>query len=246
MPRVEFGEKTHFDGGKTDFLELKNKDQKYLVRFLGSAIYDGKHFFKLPDGKWEVKQCPRIMQNEPCEHCEIFFQAKKEMKEMKAEFGEYDSMDVENKAKFKGLDNKAKTYGETTTFYYPVLNRETETVGILKCAPSIRWMLDEEHSNGVHILDFDYIVKRTEVPGKYYTLTRLDSSMIKALTDKEHEEITKAGAWDLDSMVYGKKSTFSLEQEDANEEAEPVDEELVEVPVDIDELLKTLDGELPE
>ena len=234
MPKVDFGEKTHFDGGKTDFLELKNKDQKYLVRFLGAAVYDGKHFFKTPDGKWDVKHCPRIMQNEPCSNCEVFFQAKKDMKEMKAQFGEFDSMTIENKAKFKSLDVKAKTYGEPTTFYYPVLNRETQTAGILKCSPSIRWMLDEEHSNGVKILDFDYIVKRTEIPGKYYTLTRLDSSMIKLLSEEEHDEVNKALSWDLDSIISGKKSSFSLEAEVKVAEAKEN--------VDIESLLEGFDA----
>ncbi len=239
MPKVDFGEKTHFDGGKTEFLELKNKDQKFRVRFLGSAVYDGKHFFKQADGKWNISYCPRIMNNKDCQFCEKFFEAKRLMKELKNELGEPDQMPVEKRNEYKRLENVAKTYGETTTFYYPVLDRETEQAGILKCAPSIRWMLDEEHSNGVKILDFDYIVKRTEVPGKYYTLTRLDSSMIKPFTEKENEEIDKALGWDLDKMVYGKQSSFDLSQ-DEDEEPEVTEEE-----IDIDEITKQLDGGLP-
>lgn len=239
MPRVDFGEKTHFDGGGSKFLELKVKDQKFHIRFLGSAVYEGKHFFQLDGGKWEIVQCPRIMHDKECAHCEKFFEAKKQMKVMKDEFGEVDSMDAPHKAQFKGYEAVAKKFGVTTVFYYPVLNRETEEAGILKCSTSIRWALDEEFSNGVRILDFDYIVKRTEVPGKYYTLTRMDSATIKPFTEKENAEIDKALGWDLEDIVNGKKSSMELEQpEEAVVEPAKAEEPTVKVSdQELDEIL---------
>lgn len=229
MPKVEFGQKTHFDGGKSDFLELKNKDQKFHIRFIGSAVYDGKHFLQTDDGKWEVPYCKRIMENEPCPYCEKFFEAKKMMKALKAEKGEVDVMDMKDKMEYKRLEKVAKRYGETTTFYYPVINRETETAGILKCAPSIRGFLEEEFSNDIKILDFDYIIKRTEIPGKYYTLTRLDSSAIKPLTPKELDEIEKGLAWDLEKIVNSKPSSMSLEAPESSLEGLDLGDEISDI-----------------
>lgn len=240
MPKVEFGQKTHFDGGgKTEYLELTVKDQKFHVRFLGAAIYDGKHFFQDEAGRWEVPYCARIMKKEPCEYCEKFFDAKRKMKEMRSELGEVDQMQGKDKAVYKELEATAKRYGVTTTFYYPVLNRETQEAGLLKCAPSIRWMLDEEHSNGIAILDFDYIVKRTEIPGKYYTLMRMDSAAVKPLTEKEQSEVGRASEWDLDSMVYGKQSSFDLEHDDMPDEGS--NETARYDSLDIDDIINQMD-----
>lgn len=238
MPSLDFGEKAPFESGGMNFYRLKTKNQKFHFRFLGGPVYDGKHFFEKETGKgWDISYCPRIMKGEKCEYCEKFFEAKREMKELEQAFGGKDNLPKEEKKVFKTLEEVAKKYSVNISFHYPVLNREEEDVGIFQTTLGVRNQLDEEHDAGFPVLDFDYFVTRTEKPGSYYKLDRLDSSMMKPFTDREQEAISRAEKWDLEKIVIGKLSSqdFTTEEEAvaaAEKEAKEEEEE-----VDIDEIL---------
>ena len=208
MPKLNFGEKASFESGKGDYLELNSKGDKVHVRFLGAAVYEGKHFLQQPDGKWNVSYCPRIMNSSHCSYCESFFEAKKAQKAM----GDYKALSEADKEKFDNLGALAKKYSVAISFYYPVLDRATETARILKCGVSTRSYLDTEANAGIKILDFDYVITRlkgkiTDAGSDWYSHTRLDSGMIEPLTDKEIEEVEKAESWDIEKTVYGTKAS---------------------------------------
>lgn len=212
MPRLDFGQQAHFDRKSTEFLELKNKGDIVTIRFLASPVYEGKHFQQNSDSSWTVTTCPRIMKEEQCSLCEKYFETKKVMKEM----GDPDSLDGEDKKTYSTLENLARKNKVVLNFYYPVLDRENEVGAIFKCGLSIRGELDKESSAGIPIIEYDYVIKRLKSKvgdaGKdFYSFTRLDSKMIKPLTDKENDEITKILDVDLEKLIGGKESHQSIE-----------------------------------
>ncbi len=211
MPKLGFGEKTHFDG-RTQFLELKSKGDEIHVRFLGSAVYDGKHFIKNDDGSWTVSYCPRIMQEKDCTFCERFFELKKAAKAL----GDPKTLNKTDKKTYDEYQAEARKYNASISFYYPVLDREAKTARVFKTGLSIRSELDKEHDAGIPILEFDYKIKRLKGkmtdPGKdWYAVTRLDSKMIEPLTEEEEKAKGSTKEWDLEDIVYGsKKSSMDL------------------------------------
>lgn len=198
MPSFNFGDNLPLDRGNL-FLELKSQNQEAHIRFVGGGSYDGKHFMK-EDGKWNVSYCPRIMTNDECPFCEKYFDVRKQIKDA----GKGEDMTE--------LENDLRKYKAKITFYYPVLDRENETARIFKTTLSIRLKLEEEVKAGIDVPNFDYKIKRTEKPGSdYYTLTRLDSSMIKGLTEKEEQEVERAKEFNLEEIIHGKDSDLDIE-----------------------------------
>lgn len=225
MPKLGFGAKARFDGGKQEYLELLSKGDEAHIRVLGAPVYDGKHFLRKADGSWDVPYCSRIMSGaQDCPYCQKYFDARKEIKTIKKEAADPENLTVEEKELVKRAEAISKKYGVAITFYYPVLDR-TETRAILfKTGLSFRTFLDAEYEAGIKILDYDFKVKRIKGnikdPGKdWYTFTRLDSQATEPLTDEEHEEISKVDAWDLESMIADtKKSTQAVETGTGNED----------------------------
>jgi len=241
MPTVNFGEKKHFDGGGATFFKLESKNQKVTVRFLAPAQYDGKHFMKDGDN-WNISYCPRIMNEKECKFCEEYFHAKADMKQIEVDYGKKDTLTGDIKKAYKVLEEKARKFKVSQSFYYPALDRGTEEAVIFKVTQSIRWKLDEEFDNGIPVLDFDYIVKRTEKPGSdYYTLTRVDSSMVKPFTDKEEKEIDKALGWDMEKKVFGNASSQNFEQKEKTETKD--DQSLIDEDVSFEDILKGIEEE---
>jgi len=200
MPNFNFGDKLSFDRNSM-YLALKSKNEEAYVRFVGGGNFDSKHFIQ-QDSKWVVTYCPRIMQQKECSYCEKFYALKKQEKEEKDE-----------KLK-KELQKQMRTFRPKITFYYPVVDRMTEEAKIFKTVLSIRLYLEQELEAGIKVTDFDYKFKRTENAGAdYYSKTRLDSSMIKPLTEKEKKAVQKAKAFDLEEIVHGNDSSLELEAE---------------------------------
>jgi len=203
MPILKVGEKASFEKGNI-YAQLKGLGEAIHIRLLGNPYYDGKHFEKTEDG-WSVTPCNRIMNDGDCDLCNTYFDY---MKQAKAE---------KNEEIKKDLTKKASKYKAKITFYYPIIDRKEEIAKIFQTSLSVRLKIDEEKSNGIDILKYDFIVKRTEKPGAdYYSLTRLDSKDIKDFTDKEKEEIEKAKAWNLEDMVGGKESSQDLKNKNGN------------------------------
>ena len=217
MPEFQLGDKLNIDRGQ-DFIELKSKGEKVHLRFLpGTYYYDATHFVKKTDGGWDVFKCSRVMEDEKCDECEKYFDLIKQAKATSSE------------KKATELRKKANGHKATIRFYFPVLDRETEQAGIFKTSLSVRLRLEEEYSNGVEVLDYDYIITRTEKPGSdYYSLTRLDSKQIKKLTPKEVGEVKKASTWDVAEMVGGKESGVDFGTSELDEMVNPEDVEIDE------------------
>lgn len=219
MPKLGLGEKAPHEKRGYDYLELESKGQKVYVRFLGGPVYDGKHFLQNPDGTWDVFYCPRIMHEKECAYCERYFAALKDIKELKKED------ESGNKKKIKALEKVARSNNVNISYYFPVIERNMEEAKILKTTKSVKWKLDEEVENGIKVLDYDYIITRTEDPGAaYYSLTRLDSSQIKPLTEKEEEALKKAKSWDLEEIVISKDSSMEFGEDVKEEEDVDLDE----------------------
>lgn len=203
MPKFQTGQKLNIDRG-TVFAELKSKGEKIHFRVIGNEYqYDGKHFFQ-KDGKWIVTFCPRVMNDLECQHCEKYFAIRNQAK---AE---------EDKKKKEVLLKEANLFKATVKFYYPIIDREKQEARIFKASLSTRIYFNQEHENGLDIVDYDYIVTRTEIPGSgYYSVTRLDSKQTKPLTEKEQQEIEKIKRWNLEEMVTGMSSKIVKTEEEA-------------------------------
>lgn len=202
MPNFNFGDNLSFDR-KDLFLELKTKDQRFHIRFVGGGNYDGKHFMQGDDGKWLISYCPRIMEEAHCEYCQLFFEAQKLLKET----------DESEKTKLKELEKEVRKYKAKITFYYPVINRETEKAQILKTSLSVRLALEEELKNDIDITQFDYYLTRTEKPGsEYYKLTRIDSSKTTSLSEEEEKALKIAKGLTLKVLCMVVKAQWTLRQ----------------------------------
>ncbi len=209
MPNANVGDVLAFDR-KGGFISLKNKDEKYLIRFTRMDYsYDGKHFSQGADGKWTITDCDRINKDIPCDICDKAFEIKRKLK------------GVTDENEKKKIHEEARPYEPKITFYYPVLDRGDETCKILKTTLSIRLKIEEQIKDGKDILTGDYTIKRTEKPGsEYYTLVREDSADTKPLTEREIREVAGAKTWNLEQMIGGKKSEFEPEIEDVVEDDE--------------------------
>ena len=198
MPVAKVGEKTSLD--RKEFLELKSKGEKVLFRIASTNYYyEGKHFILKEDGKWNVTLCPRVNNELDCDFCSQYFAILKQKKQAKA--------DKDVKAE-KSLDKAGQKVKPAIAFYYPVLDRENKASAIFKTTLMIRLALEEKVEEGVDVLNVDWIVKRTEKPGSYYTLTRVDSSDTKKLSKDEEAELKKAKEVNVGIMVGGKKGSM--------------------------------------
>lgn len=218
MPtQSSFGARTNADRDDL-FVKLKAKGEKITFRVIKTPYYDGKHFTKNAEGKWDIEECPKIMLDEYCEKCDTYYAKMREVKKLKA-----DKKDKEAKV----LEDEAKPFKNKVTFYYPIVNRETESVQILKVPQSIRIYFDEQAAKGIDITKFDYIMVRTEVPGKYYDIDRVDSSMTKPLSEKEQVEWEK-GKTILEKLENKKESSTPVGE---TEYTPPVEQEVPTVKV---------------
>jgi hypothetical protein len=215
MPTAQIGDKISLD--RREFLELKSKGEKIKIRIANADYYyEGKHFFQHKNGDWTVESCPRVNEKLDCEDCEEYFKLIKQVKELRTEGDE---------KKAKDLEKKARNYKANVSFYYPVLDRETGLAGVFRTTLSTRLKLEDYKEDGVDILKFDFIVKRTEKPGSdYYSLTRVDSADTPALTKDEKQELKKAQEFKLEEVVAGPKGSMKLgtEVKEADEEDDDI------------------------
>lgn len=213
MPNANMGQKTTLDRGG-QFLEL-NKIGKITVRFVrGDYYYDGKHFQQDEEtGKWVVTPCRRINEDQQCDICERYFEIVRQKKEAKTD---------DEKAI---IDKKAKPFKPTISFYYPVIDRETQKGAILKVTLSTRLKLEEKIEQGLDVLKYDWIYARTERPGNdYYTIERVDSAETKELTDFEKKEIERLKEFDISEYVDGKSGSMDLGE---NSEEAPIEDIII-------------------
>ena len=125
----------------------------------------------------------------------------------------------------KALEKEVRRYKPTIAFYYPVLDRETHLAAILKTTLMVRLAFEEQVEDGVDILNADFTVKRTEKPGSYYKVSKVDSAETEKLTKDEEAELEKAKEMDLAGIVGGKKGKMDFGQEGTGDEGKEVDPE---------------------
>lgn len=176
MPFADFGENISF--GVHQYLKLKDKKDKVQFRILGKPYFEGKHFMKDDKGNWDVKPCPRVDENAECDLCKTYFSIIAAGKK------------TNDKTLMEQAKKEAKPFQNAVSVYYPIINRETGEYAVFQTTWGVRNMLEAEVELGVKVMKVDWIVLRTEVPGSYYKLSRVDSAETKALT-KEEKEIVK-------------------------------------------------------
>lgn len=204
MPYADYGEKINFSASK--FTKLKSKGDKIQFRLIGNAYYDGKHFLKNGD-EWNIVPCVRINESEECEYCVRFFKAHA-------------------KAKKEGLDQKATQkltdpWSASVAFYFPVINRETQSFEVFQTTKGIRDAIEAEIELGTKVMDRDLVVLRTEKPGKYYVLSVVDSADTQPLTPQEESEMARGKEIKLSEYVHGREDDGELAVE-VNTEVEDV------------------------
>lgn len=206
-------------------IQLEGKGQTIQFRLAsGQMAYDAKHFMKTEDGKWEVTACKRILNEEECELCNRFFEEKQivadyvnEQKETGLAIDKIRATD-----EYKELDKKARKYEPKIEFYYLIINREEQMLQVLQTTIGVRLKIDEKAKQlkglGGDIMDYDFILTRTEIPGSgYYQLDQVESKLTAELTESELASIEEAKGYDLSGMLKKKSSTKSLDEKDNTE-----------------------------
>lgn len=189
MQRTEFGQDIPKSGG--NFIRVKEKGDTVTFRLAQPPVHTGKHFLTNEDGSWNVVTCARINDNETCEYCEAYFNVMAEAKAAEAQG---------DKEAATALKEEARKGGKQVAiqFFYPVLNRDTGTFGILQTTYGIKKTIDDKYNNGVKVLERDMVLTNTGKPAAArYALDVVDSADMKPLTPEEEEEFEKAKEFDM-------------------------------------------------
>lgn len=195
MPYADYGES--IDMGTSKFTKLKSKGDKIRFRLLGKPFYDGKHFMQ-DDGEWDIKSCPRINEGGKCDICDMFFKAHKDGKKQGLSKDDIDKM--------------TKDFKASVSFYFPVVNRETEMFEIFQTTIGVRNQLETEKEMGVNLLESDFVVMRTEIPGSYYKLSKVDSSDVNELSEKELAAVEEYEKVNLEEYINGKEEDIDVDE----------------------------------
>ena len=209
MPQVGFGEK--LPTGGSQFIKLKSKGDVVRVRLLDAPFIEGKHFFA--DGvddngrqKWKIEECPRVN----AAHIFFFFfkffalkrQAKKET----------------DKTVISQINKEADYWKPSTMVHYPVIDRLNACFAVFQTTVGVREQIEAEYSLGVKVLDVDFNIMRTENPGSYYKVSRVDSAETTPLLPAELEAVEKYKTTDIAELVGGRYDEDSGTAFEANSE----------------------------
>lgn len=210
---LEFGKELPKRGGT--FLRVKQKGDSITFRLGQNPVYTGKHFATDEAGKWVVTECPRINLDEKCDTCEKYFEIMKDVKVAK---------EAGDKTKEEALRKEARPLNVSIMFYFPILNRDTEEFGILQTTFGVRNEINKKYEDGVKIFDRDMILRNTgsESPRDRYSLTVVDSSDSKELTEKEKEALTKARDFDTSTINDGQSNSDEVGDVEIEEKSESV------------------------
>lgn len=193
MPYAEFGQKLSFSSG-SQFFKLKSKNDSIRFRILGVPYIDGKHFTKtVVDGKdnWDIQPCERVNSHGKCEMCSKFFAIVMKAKK------------TGDKTLIEQSKKEAEPYKCTVSAYFPVINRDTEEFAVFQTTMGVRDEIEAEAALGTKVLDVDFVVMRTEVPGKYYRFSKVDSAETKPYSEKELAGVEHFKTIKLDEIVSG-------------------------------------------
>lgn len=205
MPQVGFGEKLQTGGSQ--FFKLEAKGDSLHFRLLDAPFIEGKHFFQTDDG-WDIQPCPRINEGQECEHCKKFFsfyrKAKKET----------------DKTLVAQLKKEGDYWKPSTFVYYPVINRETHEFTLFQTTVGVRTQIEDEYKLGTKVLDVDFKVMRTENPGSYYKVSRVDSAETEPLNEEELQAVETYKQTNIADLVNGRYDEDSGTAFESNSEVQ--------------------------
>lgn len=201
MKSINFGEQLPSSGNI--FLKVKQKGDQIRFRIAQNPVYSGKHFLLKENGGWDIQSCPRVNDGEECDKCELYFKGMAEAKKLR-------DTDPEESKK---IEKEARVYSCAITFYFPVLNRDTESFGILQTTQGVRNKINLQHEAGVDVFKKEWILRNTGStnPNEIYSLVPVDSADVKQFSEKEALEFEKAKNFDLMQINDGSSQTDEIE-----------------------------------
>jgi hypothetical protein len=204
MNNLAFGDNMPSAGNM--YLRMKEKGDQIQFRLAQDPVYTGKHFTQKEDKTWDVVGCPRINAQEECDMCNLFFAAKAEQKKLK------EAKDPTLQEQIDGLDVECRKFNPSTTFYFPVLNRDTGKMGVLQTTMGTRNKINEFHEAGTDVFTKDFVLRNTGKPGKErYSLTIVDSADTAVFTPEEEVEFEKAKSYDTMQINDGSSQSDEIE-----------------------------------
>ena len=170
MPQANFDRNINLPTGGGKYFRLKAKGDKIKFLIAQAPHYETKHW--ISDN--ESVMCDKYNGQDKgvkCENCE--------------KYADLIALAGEDKDKVK-IANQLKPQ---VTFFYPVLNLNTNEPVIFQTAQSVHWTIVGYAEDGVDVFNCAWAVERTEEPGKYYEVRRLDA--VK-LTAEQKDALEKA------------------------------------------------------
>lgn len=182
MPTADFDKDINLPKEIGKYAKLSEKGEKIKFVIAKTPEYETKHFLGGKD--WSL--CGRYNADDPeaeCVYCD-----------------QYQAM-VE-----KSDEEGAKQLRPVTTFYYPILDLDTNKPRIFQfSAKSIHYTIKGYMNEGVDVFSGAWLVERTEEKGNYYKILRLD---LKELTKEQKESLEIAKGYSME-----KKESNSVKEE---------------------------------
>lgn len=203
MPSAKMGQPNDLD--KKLYFQLTGKGEKVTLRFGNLDYhYEGQHFLsQAGSDKKTVTPCQRINNKLDCQYCNKYFDLMRAAKDI-----------ADEKDRKTAEEAAGKAWKVALSFYYPALNRATKSACIFQTKLSVRLALEQEIAEGVDVLKYDWVITRTQDPGKsYYTVKRVDSSETKKLDKDETGELLLAQAMNVSDIISGKHTDVADESE---------------------------------
>lgn len=172
MPEAGFTRDINLPSSGGKYLRLKAKGDKIRFLIASTPHYETKHWISDSENVLCTKYNGQDKKAK-CEWCDKF-------KDLLVKAGDD-----------KKLVQEANKLKAKTDFFYPILNLITEESNIFQTTQSVHWEIVGYKEDGVDVFKCAWVVERTEEPGKYYSVRRLDE--VK-LTPEQKEVLESAKA----------------------------------------------------
>jgi len=173
MPQVQPNQKLNFGNNRSqnEFIELKKKGDAFTIRLADYPMYYGQHWTVTEKGKRPIP-CSRINSpdfNNPQE-CSLC-------------------------DKYNAGEDELKP---VIRFIFPVLDRKTKKAVFFETSQMVWREISNQESKGIKILDYDWLVERTENKPNYYEVTRLEKDI---LSPEEQKTLAEAKSFDVQKVI---------------------------------------------
>ncbi|KKR27915.1 MAG: hypothetical protein UT61_C0062G0015 [Candidatus Woesebacteria bacterium GW2011_GWA1_39_8] len=164
MPEAGFDKNLNVPRSGGNYTKLSSKGEKIKFLIANTPHYETKHW----TGERESVLCEKYNSPDKNKSCDLCDQWK-----VLVEAAGEDKKELE-------VANKLKPQ---VTFFYPILNLADNSPVIFQTAPSVHWTIVGYKEDGVDVFACAWSVERTEDPGNYYVIRRLDAVKL----DEEQE-----------------------------------------------------------